>query len=80
MNRTLADEDAAVEEHDLLLLRGAIALIASGGARRVTLVKIHSGESVLAAAQALAREQGVIVRAMWQAGGKACDIAVEAVG
>lgn len=71
---------ATTAEHDLLLLRGAIDLIVTGGARRVTLVAVHSAEAILPAAQALARERGVIVRAVWRASGDGCDIAVEPVG
>jgi len=67
-------------EHDLLLVRGAIDLIANGGARRVTLVAVHSAEAILPEAQAVAREHGVIVRAVWREDGVGCDIAVEPVG
>jgi hypothetical protein len=77
---TTKRSDSQRDEHDMLLVRGAIGLIANGGARRVTLVKLHSAEHILMAAQALAREQGVIVRAMWRASGDGCDIAVEPVG
>jgi hypothetical protein len=71
---------ATPPDDNLLLLDGAIALIASGGARRVTLVAVQAAEALLPAAQALAREQGVIVRAIWRSGGAGCDIAVEPVG
>jgi len=71
---------APAAEHDLLLVRGAIDMIASGGALRVTLLAVHSAEAILPEAQAVARERGVIVRAIWREGGVGCDIAVEAVG
>jgi hypothetical protein len=67
-------------KHELDLVRGAIDLIASGGARRVTMVAMHYAEAILPTAQALAREHGVIVRAVWREAGSGCDIAVEPVG
>ena len=71
--------DDAAADHDLLLVRGAIGLVSSGGARRVTVIARHSNENVVAAAQAFARKNGVIVRAIWRPAGDGCDIAVEPV-
>jgi hypothetical protein len=76
----MAHAQATSADHDLLLVRGAIGLITSGGARRVTLVAVRSAEAILPGAQAEAREHGVIVRAVWRQDGIGCDIAVEAVG
>lgn len=67
-------------EHELHLVRGAIDVIASGGARRVTLVAMRAAQAILPEAQALAGEQGVIVRAIWRGSDDLCDIAVEQVG
>ncbi len=75
----LADETRTTQ-HALDLVRSAIALAASGGARRVTLVQVESVERILAEAQVLAREYGVIVRPLWRPTRVGCDIAVEPVG
>ncbi len=76
----MAQALASGTEHDLLLVRGAIELIAHGGARRVTLVAVHSAEAILPEAQTLAREHGVIVRAVWREDDKGCDLIVAPVG
>jgi hypothetical protein len=68
---------AAERLHLLDLVESAVALIANGGARRVTLVLPHA-DRVLPDAQASARARGVVVRALWRADG-ACDIVVEPV-
>jgi hypothetical protein len=77
---TMLAGERRMAEHELHLVRGAIDLIASGGARRVTLVAMQVAEAILPAAQALAREQGVVVRAVWRQAGTRCDIAVEPIG
>jgi hypothetical protein len=64
-------------QHQLDLVESAIALVANGGARRATLVLPHA-DLVLPEAQSLARERGVVVRAVWQADG-ACDVIVEPI-
>jgi hypothetical protein len=51
------------EEHAIDLVASAIALVAGGGARRVTLFMAHR-EAVMAAAQALSRRLGVVARAV----------------
>ncbi len=76
----MADARDSTAEHELHLVRGAIDVIASGSARRVTLVAMQSAEAILPEAQALAVEQGVIVRAIWRGADDLCDIAVEPVG
>ncbi len=67
-------------EHEYLLVRGAIDLVARGGARRVTLVAVRSAEAILPDAQAVAGKQGVIVRGMWRGDGTGSDIALEPIG
>jgi hypothetical protein len=66
------------DEHQLDLVRGAIALLATGGARRVTLVNISLGEETLREARAVARGSGMILRVA--PNGIASDITVEASG
>lgn len=65
-------------EHELDLVEGAIALVAGGGARRVSLVVPH-GALILPTARAIGRQWGVIVRAVWRPGGARCDIVVEPI-
>ena len=76
----VAHGPVTTDEHEFLLVRGAIDLVARGGARRVTLVAVRFAEAILPDAQALAREHGVIVRAMWRGDGTGSDIAVEPIG
>lgn len=64
-------------DHALDLVESAIALVAGGGARRVTLV-IPQAQLVLSAAQASARQLGVVARADWGPGGS-CDIVISPV-
>ena len=64
-------------QHQLDLVESAIALVASGGARRATLVLTHA-DKVLSNAQASAHDQGVVVRAAWRADGS-CDLVVEPI-
>ncbi|MEX1072354.1 MAG: hypothetical protein WED86_01530 [Chloroflexota bacterium] len=66
------------DEHQLDLVRGAIALLATGGARRVALVNISLGEETLREARAIARGSGMILRVA--PNGVASDITVEASG
>jgi hypothetical protein len=67
----------AEHDHELQLVEAAIALVATGGARRATLVLRH-GVVILAEAQAAARPSGVVVRALWRPK-SGCDIVVEPV-
>ncbi len=63
--------------HEISLINGSIALLASGGADRVTLTGLRFGERILPSAQVAARPLGVVVRPLWRASGAGCDIAVE---
>jgi hypothetical protein len=66
-------------EHELNLVRGAIDLITSGGATRVTLIGLQSAERLLPRAQVLGHEQAVTVRAQWHDDRGGCDLAIEAL-
>jgi hypothetical protein len=66
------------DEHQLDLVRGAIALLATGGARRVTLVNTALAEETLREARAVARGSGMLLRVT--PNGVASDITVEASG
>ncbi len=65
-------------EHQRDLVDGAIAMVASGDARRVSLVLTH-GAAILADAQASGRQWGVIVRGVWRGDGGGCDVVVEPI-
>ena len=65
-------------EHQLDLVRSAVALLAGGGARRVTLVNLALGEATLREAGMLARASGMLLRIA--AHGASTDITVEASG
>lgn len=81
MKGTAASAGATSEEetvdHELELVRGAIAVVASGGARRVTLVGMESVDHLLPGAQASAHGRGVTVRPLRREAGVGWDIAVE---
>jgi hypothetical protein len=64
---------------ELLQVRSAIDLIASGTARRVTLIGIHGAEQLLPAAQVLCADAGLTARAVRHPDGTGCDIAVEPI-
>jgi hypothetical protein len=64
-------------EHERCLINAAIALLASGGAIRVTITGLRFGERILPTAEISARKKGVVLRPLWRPGGTICDIAVE---
>ena len=68
---------AADLEHRLDLVESAIALVAGGELRRATLV-LPDADLVLPDAQSMARDHGVVARAVWRPDG-ACDVVVEPV-
>jgi hypothetical protein len=65
-------------EHEFDLIRSAIALLAGGGARRVTLVGLPLDSQALREAGSLVRANGMAMRAV--PGNVGCDITVEASG
>jgi len=65
-------------EHEFDLIRSAVALLAAGGARRVTLVGLPLDGQALREAGSLVRASGMSMRAVASHGG--CDITVEASG
>ena len=65
-------------EHEFDLVRTAVALIAAGGARRVTLVGLHLDAQALREMGLLIRANGMSMRAMTAHIG--CDISIEAGG
>ena len=74
-----ATADAHLDaEHQLDLVHSAIALLATGGARRVTLVNVVLAEDTLREARTVARGSGMLLRVA--PNGIASDITVEASG
>lgn len=65
-------------EHQLDLVRSAIALVATGGASRVTLVNLALSDGTRREAGGLARASGMLLRIASR--GDASDITVEASG
>jgi hypothetical protein len=65
-------------EHEFDLVRSAIALIAAGGARRVTLVGLPLDTQALRDVGSLIRANGMSMRVM--TGHVGCDITIEASG
>lgn len=63
---------------ELDMIRGAIAMVASQAARRVTVAGIRFGEEILPEARRLAGTAGLEVRPLWHIDDTGCDIAVEA--
>ena len=67
-------------EHEMNLLREAIAMVASGGSRRVVVGGLRFGEALLEPAQGLATEAGVRLVPLWMPDDAGADIAVERIG
>lgn len=65
-------------EHEFDLIRSAVALLASGGARRVTLVGLPLDSQALREIGSLVRANGMAMRAV--TGHVGCDITLEASG
>jgi hypothetical protein len=61
----------------LVSTRAAIDLVASRGATRVTIHAV-AGAQILAAAQILARSEGVTVQPIWWDDDAGCDIVISA--
>lgn len=65
-------------EHEFDLVRSAVALIAAGGARRVTLIGLPLDAQALREMGSLVRANGMSMRTM--TGHVGCDISIEAGG
>jgi hypothetical protein len=66
------------EEHQVDLIRSAVALLAAGGARRVTLIALTLDSQSLSEVGSLVRSNGMAMRVV--PGHIGCDITVEAIG
>jgi hypothetical protein len=67
-------------EYELDLIRGAIALVASGGAPRVRLASLAFGEQLLEAARLMATAAGVRVVPGWTSDEGGASLTVEPIG
>lgn len=66
-------------EHEMNLVREAIALVASGRSRRVVVGGIRFGEALLTPARTIALEAGVRLVPLWMPDDVGADIAVERI-
>jgi hypothetical protein len=64
-------------DHELAIVHSAIALVASGGATRVTCGGLAFGSQLLAEAQATGDRFHVLVTPIWSADEDIVDLAVE---
>lgn len=60
-------------------MREAIALVASGGARRVLIAGLRFGDDIVDPAREGALEAGLRIRSIARASGGGIDLAVEAI-
>ncbi len=67
-------------DHELQLVKSAIALVEAEGAPRVTLVGMRSGGGLIARALTMGATAGLVVRARWWPEGEAFDLVVEQHG
>jgi hypothetical protein len=66
-------------EYEMNLVREAIAMVAGGGAPRVTVAGLRFGEALLTTARGLATEAGVRLVPLWMPDDAGADIAVEPI-
>jgi hypothetical protein len=66
-------------EYEMTLVREAIAMVAGGGAPRVTVGALRFGEALLTSARGLAAEAGVRLVPLWMPDDAGADIAVERI-
>jgi hypothetical protein len=71
---------ARVLQRESRLVREAIALVASGGARRVVIAGLRFGDDVVDPARTAAGESGLRIRALGRTSGSGIDLSIEATG
>jgi hypothetical protein len=74
-----ADAVQAAIEHEMRQIREAIAMVASGGARRTIVVGLQLGDALLEQARQDATEAGVRLVPLWRADEAGVDIAIERI-
>lgn len=75
---SLAEDAPPDSEHQLHLIRSAVALLAAGGARRVTLIGLTLDSQALREIGSLVRANGMVMRAV--PGHVGSDVTIEASG
>lgn len=70
---------AAPMEREMQLVREAIAMVASGGSRRVVVAGIRLGDALFTPGSRLALEAGVRLTRLANPDGAAADLAVERI-
>jgi hypothetical protein len=69
----------ATLEHEMRLIREAIAMVASGASPRVMLAGIHFGETLLDPSRRLALDAGVRVLPAWRTDEVGADLVIERI-
>jgi len=75
----MAEVVPATLEHEMRLVREAIAMVASGGAPRVVLGGIHFGDRLTDWGRRVAGEAGVLLTPLWRSDDAGPDLSVERV-
>jgi hypothetical protein len=65
-------------DRELRLIADAIALVATGGSKRVTLSNLRLAEQLLVEAEQMAATVGVTVRPLWSTDESGLDLSIEA--
>jgi len=82
MNQSSDESNARVGrtlEHEMSLVREAIAMVAGGGSPRVTVGGLRFGEALLTTARGMATEAGVRLVPLWMPDDAGADIAIERI-
>lgn len=69
----------ATLEHEIELIRDAIAMVAAGASPRVVVANIRFGETLLDLARSLALQAGVRLVPLWRTDESGADISVERI-
>ena len=77
-------DDSAIQvgrtlDHEMDLVREAIAMVAGGGSRRVTVGGLRFGEALIAPARVLATNAGVRLVPLWMPDDAGADITIERI-
>jgi hypothetical protein len=73
----MSDVVPATLEYEMRLVREAIAMVASGAARRVVLGGIRFGDPLADWGRPIAGEAGVLLTPLWRSDEAAADLSVE---
>jgi len=79
MTQTAFRRGTRLLERESRLVREAIALVASGGARRVVIAGLRFADDVVDPARVGALESGIRVRSIDRASGSGVDLSIETI-